>query len=478
MIYSSVDSALRAELATHLTLLQRQGLLDVWYDRKMDPGDEWDPEIRAQLEAVEIVLLLVSADFMASDYVWDVELKRVMERQAAGEVRVIPVLIRPCYWKSASFAKLAALPGNGRPVVDWKTNDHGWLEVVRGLRTVLEKTPTLAPPASAPSRRSPAITRGTASPFVVGRPIERDEDFFGRERQKRLLEDALRQGQSVEILGERRMGKSSMLRWVARHAGRFQDRPVVLLDAQAAAIQSPVGLVRAAARELRREEAVDAVLTRSASEGESRAAAMAVEALGSAVLLVDEAEGLVRRSQGFDDGVLDALRAAGQAGRLVWVSVAVERLRDRFQADGLTSSFLNDSRLVVVGQLSEGEARALLRRGLDGEAVEEVWRLAAGFAYGLQSLGDAVWRSPEAVERALDLAASDLEPFLSGWWNRQSETDHGLLQRSLDGLEVNDLGDGERRKTRALDERGLLMEAGGKFQVIGVLWAEMVRRGG
>lgn len=96
-----------------------------------------------------------------------------------------------------------------------------------------------------------AVRRG-ASPFVVGPPIDRDEDFFGRGAQRDILIEALQRGQSVEILGERRMGKTSLLWWAARHAPQEQDRPVALVSAQGIDGRSPTALVRAAGRALGR----------------------------------------------------------------------------------------------------------------------------------------------------------------------------------------------------------------------------------
>jgi internalin A len=136
--YSHRDEALRDELETHLKLLQRQGIISTWHDRKITAGSEWDGEIDRHLETAKIILLLVSADFIASDYCWDKEVKRALERHEAAEAIVVPVLLRSCDWKSAPFGKLQGLPKNITPVTMWTNRDAAWTDVAAGIRARLE----------------------------------------------------------------------------------------------------------------------------------------------------------------------------------------------------------------------------------------------------------------------------------------------------------------------------------------------------
>ena len=137
--YSHKDEPLRDELETHLKLLQRQGVISTWHDRKILPGTEWDEEIDSHLERAKIILLLVSADFIASDYCWDKEVKRALERHATGEATVIPVALRFCDWKGTPFEKLQGLPKNFIPVTANKDRDAAWTDVATGIRLVAEK---------------------------------------------------------------------------------------------------------------------------------------------------------------------------------------------------------------------------------------------------------------------------------------------------------------------------------------------------
>ena len=124
---------MRNELQTHLTLLHRQGLIEPWSDREIEAGREWEKEITENLERADIILLLVSADFMASYYIWEKEMKRALERHEAGEARVIPVIVRDVNWHSAPFAKLQALPKDAQAVTLWENRDSAWRNVSEGI---------------------------------------------------------------------------------------------------------------------------------------------------------------------------------------------------------------------------------------------------------------------------------------------------------------------------------------------------------
>lgn len=137
--YSHRDKELRGELETHLAALRRQGLVRVWYDGKISPGIDWGEEIRHQLDTARIVLLLVSPDFIASDYCWDIEIRAALEKRKAGEARVIPVILRPSDWHSLRLGELQALPREGKAVTLWPNRDEAFLEVARGIRKVIEE---------------------------------------------------------------------------------------------------------------------------------------------------------------------------------------------------------------------------------------------------------------------------------------------------------------------------------------------------
>jgi len=135
--YSREDEKLRDRLETHLSTLKRQGEIAGWHDRKIASGSEWQGQIDKHLNSARVILLLISADFLASDYCYDVEMKRALERHESGEARVIPVILRPCDWKGSPFGKLAALPKDGKPVTKWDSRDDAFQDVAIGIRKVV-----------------------------------------------------------------------------------------------------------------------------------------------------------------------------------------------------------------------------------------------------------------------------------------------------------------------------------------------------
>ena len=137
--YAHEDEALRDELAKHLRLLERQGIITAWHDRRISPGGEWAGTIDAHLETAQIILFLVSANFLASDYSYDTEVQRAIKRHEAGAARMIPIILRPVDWQSAPFSRLQALPQDARPITSWANQDEAFLDVARGIRAVAEE---------------------------------------------------------------------------------------------------------------------------------------------------------------------------------------------------------------------------------------------------------------------------------------------------------------------------------------------------
>jgi hypothetical protein len=139
--YAAEDEPHRITLEKHLRLLQRQGLVEGWHARMVAPGEERDAEVRRHLDAADVVLLLVSPDFLACDRVWEEEMARALERHDAREASVVPVFVRPCDWRGAPFARLQGLPRDGEPVTRRADADEAWTEVAAGLRALVEQVP-------------------------------------------------------------------------------------------------------------------------------------------------------------------------------------------------------------------------------------------------------------------------------------------------------------------------------------------------
>ncbi|WP_437547607.1 SIR2 family protein [Sorangium sp. So ce367] len=136
--YASRDEELLARLEAHMTPLRREGLIAPWHSGKIDPGEDTERAIGEQLEAADLVLLLVSASYLASEQ-GDAQVTRAMERRAAGQAVVVPILLRPCDWETTRFAELQAVPRDKKPVTKWPDEDEALLQVVREIRAVVTK---------------------------------------------------------------------------------------------------------------------------------------------------------------------------------------------------------------------------------------------------------------------------------------------------------------------------------------------------
>ena len=135
--YAHKDEKLRNELEKGLSVLKRQNRIVCWHDRQISGGDPWEQAISSHLDTADIILLLVSRAFIASDYSNRVEVRYALERHEKGEVRVIPVILRQCDWHNEPFAKLQALPRDARPVTDWSNLDNALYDVVSGIKKVV-----------------------------------------------------------------------------------------------------------------------------------------------------------------------------------------------------------------------------------------------------------------------------------------------------------------------------------------------------
>ncbi|MEO1297906.1 MAG: toll/interleukin-1 receptor domain-containing protein [Cyanobacteria bacterium J06636_16] len=136
--YSHKDEDLKEELEVHLSTLTRQNKIKPWQDRTLEAGTEWDPQIKAALEAAQIILLLITPRFMASNYINDVELTRALERHRAGAARVIPIILKPVDLVGTPIAQLQALPKDAKPITRWGDQDEAFLDVVKGIRRVVD----------------------------------------------------------------------------------------------------------------------------------------------------------------------------------------------------------------------------------------------------------------------------------------------------------------------------------------------------
>ncbi|WP_437779731.1 SIR2 family protein [Sorangium sp. So ce1097] len=136
--YASRDEELLSRLEAHMSPLKREGLIAPWHSGKIGAGEDLERAIGEQLESADVILLLVSASFLASEQ-GDAQVARAMERRAAGQAAVVPILLRPCDWETTRFAELQAVPRDKKPVTRWADEDEALLQVVREIRAVVTK---------------------------------------------------------------------------------------------------------------------------------------------------------------------------------------------------------------------------------------------------------------------------------------------------------------------------------------------------
>ncbi|XXX73570.1 TIR domain-containing protein [Sorangium sp. So ce134] len=225
--YAHKDESLRDELEAHLAALVRRGVIRSWHHRKIDAGDDTQAALDERLEAAHVILLLVSADFLASDYCHELEVKRALARSRAGEARVIPVILRECVWQDAPFAELKALPRNGKAVTSWTVRDEAWKDVILGLREALPGKPAgKRPPRDPPG--PPEVPRD--NPFQKRGALKVDKPSYVERTCDRELGSALERHPLLVINGAYEMGKSSLL--VRTHQQLSRSRSACHLDLQ------------------------------------------------------------------------------------------------------------------------------------------------------------------------------------------------------------------------------------------------------
>jgi hypothetical protein len=241
--YSHKDESLRQALGDHLATLQREGVISVWHDRKITAGEEWAGAIDTNLERADIVLCLVSAGFLASPYCSDIELKRALERHAAGEACVIPVILKPADWTGSPLGTLQALPANAKPVTNWSNRDEAFLSIARGIREVagqLAARPRPGPaaaPAPAPSPPSAvgpasvpasAAVAGAALEIPEG-PVRHDSAFYIHPADEgRCFAELDKPGALIRIKSPKGFGKSSLAARLLAYASSKGYRTVAL----------------------------------------------------------------------------------------------------------------------------------------------------------------------------------------------------------------------------------------------------------
>jgi tetratricopeptide (TPR) repeat protein len=137
--YARPDKILRDRLEIHLSYLKYRGLITSWHDQQIRAGDQPVEQITINLHKANIILLLISPSFMASDYCYSTQMQQAIQRHTLQEADVIPILLRPVLFTGAPFAELAMLPSNGKPVASWRDRDSAFVNIAYGIEKVAHK---------------------------------------------------------------------------------------------------------------------------------------------------------------------------------------------------------------------------------------------------------------------------------------------------------------------------------------------------
>lgn len=239
--YSHKDEAFREDLETHFTMLMRQGKISVWNDRKILPGGNIDNNIDIHLADSDIVIFLISPDFIRSEYCFSKELSDALDLHEEGRVQVVPIIIRPCDWMEAPFARLRVLPKDGLAITKWAPQEDGWLDVIGGLKPLIDSL--------LERRRSVLENSITTKPLTIREhlysEINRVERVFtegkactGTSTGIDQLDDAIdgiHPGQLILVAGRPQSGKASLLLMMAASIAVSQKRPALYFSQKGSA---------------------------------------------------------------------------------------------------------------------------------------------------------------------------------------------------------------------------------------------------
>ncbi len=494
--YSHDSEPHRERVLALANRLRREGI-DAQLDRYAPhPPEGWPRWMQRQIEAADYILLVCTETFR----------RRFDGREEPGKGRGVSweglLAVQLLYENGTRNEKLIPLlfAGSGetdiplplRPYTHYRLPDgyEGLYRQLTGQPEVsppalgsvrpLNEQPEVSPPALGSVRPLSPQSNGIAdsaagpiSPFMPGVIIERSEDFIGRHRLLDELRHAIHHHQPIQLLGEARMGKSSLLAQVALQLVP-PDMRVAKIHARGRSGWSPRELVLAVADALGQRDSVERVMDGASRAGDEVAAvADGLQLLMPCALLVDDADAIAEGGHRFSSAFFDECRALTQARQLLWISASRRDLQSLFAETGLTSEFLNDSRRVVVGHMDQDDAHQLLRV-LGSEAAAHAYQLAAGWPQGLQWLGDRLWRDGRLAAIGDDFANAMEQNFCS-WWKLRSQAERSLLRRLLAPTPVSELSSAERKRARKLVSRGLLREWDEVFSLPGAAWAQWVR---
>ena len=233
--YAHEDYQLCQKVNNALAVLKRKELITTWLDSKIEPGDRWELLIEEHLQAADIILLLVSPDFLASDFCMTKEVRFAMDRASSQHVKVVPIILRPSgFWAEEEFGQLQALPDEGKPITMWENEDQAIEDVVIGIRKVVQQL-NLAGSHNIPHTKSSLTEKRyevRQLPSIWKIPFRQNRNFVGRMDLIEEIEESWKKGESTQALvGLGGVGKTQIaVGYVYRRAANYEA--VWWLDSQ------------------------------------------------------------------------------------------------------------------------------------------------------------------------------------------------------------------------------------------------------
>lgn len=215
------DRVFRDTLDTHLTVLQKAGLIDNWHKHEVLPGSDWQNAVDEQLNQADIILLFITPHFIASNYCYSVQMKQALEKHESGKARVIPILFRPTFWYDLPFAKLQGLPTSGNKTVsEWKNKDRAYVEIIQGIKKAIDDLSL--------KQDDSGIVPQQMTPLLWNVPYQRNPFFTDRGQILRVLHEAFRPVREpsiqIQVLsGLVGIGKTQIaLEYIYQHSNIYQ----------------------------------------------------------------------------------------------------------------------------------------------------------------------------------------------------------------------------------------------------------------
>jgi TIR domain/NB-ARC domain len=251
--FAKADASFLEQLEHHLSLLQRRGMIATWHRHQIHAGDDRQAELEGHLNSASLILLLISPDFLASDYCYETEMQQALQRHEAGQARVIPILLRPIDWQGAPFAHLQALPTTGKAITLWSNRDAGWTDVAQGIRLVVEE---LQHKASVSGERN--SMRRPPFPPVWNVPYRFSFLFTGREQVVEQLFTSFTSAHSSDLAPVQALsglGGLGKTQTAVEYAYRYRQHYETVLWMNAETEEALLVSFRAAAEQLKRSAA-------------------------------------------------------------------------------------------------------------------------------------------------------------------------------------------------------------------------------